>query len=280
MRVGSVPDGKTIYHYCPPKAFYEIMHSKCIWLSASNNTNDYSETRWAERFFNEAIEQFDTDSTRQKLEKLQDFFHLNSPLAHIASFSEEGDLLSQWRAYADNAHGVSIGFNLDYFEFKRAMPFMAETVDLTLGATNVSYDIQELREQLNEVVRQYLAIEADDGNGLITAALYLRYLCQTSKNPAFAEEREYRIIHTPLIASDHGGGIAIFGNCSERKFRIVGNKLTSYFELDFSTIKKLCPIDKIILGPKNQFSNYDIQNFLASLNLGNIEIVRSNATYR
>jgi hypothetical protein len=30
--------------------------------------------------------------------------------------SEEGDLLSQWRAYADNGAGVSIGFTKEYFE--------------------------------------------------------------------------------------------------------------------------------------------------------------------
>jgi hypothetical protein len=70
--------------------------------------------------------------------------------------SETGDLLSQWRGYADNASGVSIGFRTEFLSNLKTR--IASPTELGLSAVN--YDPEAVRELITptyEVIREALA---------------------------------------------------------------------------------------------------------------------------
>ena len=89
------------------------------------------------------------------------------------------------------------------------------------------------------------------------------------KNPAFAEEKEWRLISFGLKNSEE----------AEVKYRPCGNKIIPYFEIDILELG-IAPIQDIVLGPKHQTPDHVVKNMLASAQLGSPNISRSTATYR
>jgi len=101
-----------VYHYCSLEAFLAIIQSKCLRLSDINTMNDSHEMHWAYSKLAEAansIAEFDEIF----LEEFDDVFSKLqlSSLPLIACLSKDGDVLSQWRAYADDGAGVALGLD-------------------------------------------------------------------------------------------------------------------------------------------------------------------------
>ena len=108
------------------------------------------------------------------------------------------------------------------------------------------------------------------------------------KNPAFIEEKEWRIVITFLMDNFSGADLSSF-NTDEYKFGkldyiVSNNKLVSHFEIGFPNIKNA--ISEIVIGPKCNESIVDIKHFLISLGIlanmddKSIEITKSQASYR
>jgi len=76
-------------------------------------------------------------------------FRLGAPAAYIACFSEKGDLLSQWRAYADDGEGVAIGFDPNGGRF----PVVNELPHNNAGP-DFAYTISEVRYADDVVVAE------------------------------------------------------------------------------------------------------------------------------
>jgi hypothetical protein len=115
-----IPD--TLWHYTSFAGFQGIISSKKIWASEYRFLNDRKEfvhaKELAQALVNEEPERIEQFPVRKTM---QDAFNMafNTGLLHedrnrimVASFSEEADQLSQWRGYADNSRGVSVGFDL------------------------------------------------------------------------------------------------------------------------------------------------------------------------
>jgi hypothetical protein len=68
--------------------------------------------------------------------------------------SEEGDLLSQWRGYADDGCGVAIGFESSFFsDLTEMTPDRAKGFDLLF--VQVCYDPKEQRKLLDPITRSF-----------------------------------------------------------------------------------------------------------------------------
>jgi hypothetical protein len=130
----STQNGSSIYHYCDSTTFWSMCSNKSMWLSSIFNMNDSKELIWGR----DVILNILKDNKHLFPQDFRFFIILNiynvdgNLLPLIASFSKNGDLLSQWRAYADNAKGFSIGF-------------CKETISNTLPVNmkNVLYDQKE-----------------------------------------------------------------------------------------------------------------------------------------
>lgn len=284
MVMSDYPD--IIYHYCSTDSFLKIIESKSMWLSAATCLSDYAEIIWIDRKINDAIQALKNESNEEQIRKLLHLYELNSPMPFVAAFSEYGDTLSQWRAYADDGSGVAIGFNPRYFDFKQTVPLPNISPEYSLGLSKVIYNDKEQTHMVRSVISSYLKAlaeeDADEGNLLINATMTLRRLSCIFKNAAFKEEVEWRIIHTPLIPGDGTtGNTDIIGGVSDLKFRSASGRLVPYFELSFAKRKgDQSPIVHIVLGPKNESNHADVTLFLSLNGLQVVKISRSAATYR
>ncbi|WP_447035297.1 DUF2971 domain-containing protein [Vibrio alginolyticus] len=273
----------TIYHYCDLNGFTSIIRNKKLWVSATNNLNDYREVNWfVDKVFHRLKELVNPEN-EELLNQFWELKTINSPMPYICSFSKNGDLLSQWRAYADDGQGVALGFNRDYFNFKVQIPSPNVSKEFSTGISDVFYDDDEQEKVIEDILAKILApyeTEQEKSGNLLHAVTALNQLSYVCKNNAFREEDEVRIIHTPLITGDQEGATHLMGNMSEMLHRVSGNTLTSYFELDFSEVKDVQPLLEIVLGPKCKISKYDMDTFLSLNGFGKTTYRISTASYR
>lgn len=120
---------KILYHYCSTQKMYGIIAGKQLRMSDITKSNDYDEVKM---FFPDIIDAM-TDEYRKNPfsfefldetdeKALSIFFRFiyeyfcvkfdkGGVTNFVICFCEEGDKLSQWRGYADNGKGVSLGFS-------------------------------------------------------------------------------------------------------------------------------------------------------------------------
>ena len=105
-----------LYHYASLEGFEKIIHSKKLWASELHYLNDASEIRHFgnlvidEARRRRAAEASNTEVLSQLIAWTTDRIN-RGPLVFASSFSENGNLLSQWRGYCPNGVGVSLGFD-------------------------------------------------------------------------------------------------------------------------------------------------------------------------
>ncbi|NTU47348.1 DUF2971 domain-containing protein [Candidatus Roizmanbacteria bacterium] len=105
---------KTFYHYCSLEAFISIIQKEEIWLSYLKLSSDAMEGMV---FKNTIL----TLAERDKISPIIIDLLKNVIIAieneldgFIFSLSNQGDLLNQWREYASDGSGFSIGFSEDF----------------------------------------------------------------------------------------------------------------------------------------------------------------------
>jgi hypothetical protein len=117
-----------IYHYCDVAAFFNILKNKKIWLSGVNNLNDHQEVEWTIRKIHSALKKLEAKFPLTDIEGLWNQIQQSRATPYVCSFSSEGDLLSQWRAYARDGSGFAIGFNADYFPNSGKLPHLSASL--------------------------------------------------------------------------------------------------------------------------------------------------------
>jgi hypothetical protein len=208
--------------------------------------------------------------------------------------SEEGDLLSQWRGYAADATGVSIGFSKDYLEQLAEAGRVEDKPGFTLNRVEYDHETQEslikptyleIKKLINEGAfkfgkRSLFDVRSDDEvksdnqkNRGAFSQLSMRVLTLFTKlfllkTRAFREEREWRLIS---YFSKTGTDM-----CS---FRALSDRIVPYREYELVESQS-SPIVKVILGPKNTTPNYVIESFLRQRGFPNVTILHSEASYR
>lgn len=124
-----------LYHYCTMDTFMGVVRNKQLWMSDISRSNDYNELKILFPFIYNKIEEeytkaeFDFIYKRrsgvtgikrllQDVDELLFSFEKNGNLtSFVVCFSEVGDLLSQWRGYANDGKGFALG--LSYDELKK-----------------------------------------------------------------------------------------------------------------------------------------------------------------
>jgi hypothetical protein len=269
--------GNIIYHYCSVESFRAIIENKTLWLSSVYNLNDYKEIHWIKDKIFKKIKRSITKDNFSKYKIFEELYSKQLPNVYIASFSEGSDLLSQWRAYANDGFGVAIGFNSDYFKENN----MVKT-------SCVLYDEEEQEKQINlileplEKLDENIDINSKEFSNICKSIIVdINNLSAKSKNELFKEEQEVRLIHTPKIIDDKKNERFIFkDNLSQMMFRSVCGNLIPYFELKFDKEKETPAILEIIKGPKNKFINEEAKIFLSNNGFYCVDIKSSKSSYR
>ncbi|MXP42537.1 DUF2971 domain-containing protein [Altererythrobacter soli] len=218
-------DGTRFVHYTSAESAVAILRSGRMLLRNSSLLNDFSEVEHGRACLAHA--QLNS-SAGEKLNSLmcgvqadlpdlfaQTYSQIFSAMksdTYLLSVSEHGDRehgdefedefgrLSMWRAYA-NRNGVAFVFNNS--------PFVTESNALNAFTSPVVYATPESFEpHFAEVVdglESCMDIVAPLGGAFLLELLIgaFRFATQSTKHPAFREEREWRIIYNPtMLRSD------------------------------------------------------------------------------
>ncbi|MEO7029140.1 MAG: hypothetical protein ABI147_07025 [Acidobacteriaceae bacterium] len=109
-----------LYHYTNGTGLFGIFRDKAIWASSAYHLNDSNEFRYAIQLIKEELinrirgEKDARNETYSDLLKELDNFQSGIQV-FVASFSEEGDLLSQWLSYGNRLNGYAIGMRRAHF---------------------------------------------------------------------------------------------------------------------------------------------------------------------
>ena len=145
----------TIYHYCGVDGFLGIVRNRELWLTHCRFMNDYAEhigmLTQAHEYLQGLTLYGPQDEFRNALEHLSGLVQ-QSP--YLACFSSEGDLLSQWRAYANDGAGFAIGFSKD--AIKRQCDDGGKAAGVGVSLQQVSYDASQSSDRLRATIQSYL----------------------------------------------------------------------------------------------------------------------------
>lgn len=200
---------RPLYHYTDAAGLIGILKSRAIWASSCRHLNDPQEFTHAVNL----IEQVIAKSNSRGLSSLygtllpdaveesshnalrSELYRQQSETLYVASFSENKDVLSQWRAYCSAGNGYSIGF----------APAVFRDLDNDFHLIKCVYKPSDQRRLCQALVDSFLETEsALDGKpkGLLTAARRLGWVSKlllvaaSIKSAGFKEEAEWRLVVT------------------------------------------------------------------------------------
>lgn len=197
-----------------------------------------------------------------------------NPEVYVASFTEEGDLLSQWRGYCPKG-GFSIGFHFDL------LSYIAEIHDSFLLPCVYDFKIQKkiIEELLVSYNKKYSeSLKNNDKNNSDELArsisnefiISLFALAPMLKHESFKEEKEWRIVSSLLRVMP------------DIQFRANESNIIPYIEISLCQSKEEIEFKKIFIGPSsiNQYSKEAVLQLLRKNRLHHNAIRLSSAPYR
>ena len=251
-----------------------------LWLTHQSGMNDSRETNWAVPIINEEIKRQRTEETVGFFTRTCEDFNLNKAELYLASFSRDNDSLSQWRAYADDGEGFAIGFRAITFNVRPQLPSRSTVSEATTGFVEIQYNDDHLRNAIRTIFCCQKALHTSGGDSMLCAH-QLRTLAYSFKNPAFHEEKEWRIAYAPLsLTHPEKRDLQITGALTSIRFRSTQYGVLPYFEIPFGETDRENAITEIVIGPKNRTNTGLLEMMLRSFGYKYATVRRSAATYR
>jgi hypothetical protein len=205
-----------LYHYCSANTFLSIAMGQSLWASEFTLSNDLLEGKWIDK----TIEHLCDGKNIPKNQRERILSHVNGLRTTLGAvgfcLSEESDLLSQWRGYADDGRGVSVGLRREYLELLVEQQ-QSQYDGFTTSLGKVEYSLKEQAAEIGfwiDSIFEFLARGAqqvpmgfphqDDPNWHAienAQRLWTDFLEEFAnltpdifrfKNPAFSEERKTR----------------------------------------------------------------------------------------
>lgn len=303
---------KVLYHYCSVPTFYNITRNRSIWLSDIGKSNDSQELKWIKgqcRYYilkawtdyakavqeNGELEKVDFDKFEQIQNQLEDLYKYETEKCWGFCLSEKKDDLGQWRGYADDGHGISIGFKSSYFKAIMRAGKTEITDPSSVAFDSICYNEKETEKLFYESCGLSLItpeMTSDDVIKRLRAAIVASLLLAPFyKNGKFAEEKEWRLVFSTLTKDLIAGKTpktefeAIFPDKEiQYDFIVRNNELVSH--IAFADNKMASNISEIWIGPKCKMTTVDLKMYLISVGLlkdyydNTIQIHKSQASYR
>ncbi len=261
-----------LYHYTTQAGLLGILKSGEIWATHTQYLNDHREFRHALDIFREELDALASQNgnveqakcMQEMREVVQD--ELSGVNVCVASFSEESDSLSQWRAYAGNA-GFAIGFEGDHLASLTAKDhaYLAPCIYENDGQKTL------VRALLEEVMEQNLSPERlNPRPGGNLSACLLRF-APLLKHRSFGAEREWRIITTP-----HSCRIPRFD------FRTGESMLTPFYRFPLADEGIPFRVSRVIVGPTphEREATASVRSVLVRLGLNDVAVTSSEVPFR
>lgn len=295
------PRINTIYHYTSLSGLISIIESQTLFCTNINFLNDKKEFKHGVNIIEKVIEKLKKEKLEISiLETIEtNIEQIYKGERYVTCFSKDGDLLSQWRAYANQGKGVSIGF--DFYNFEHC-------IEQIIHGKHIEYNEDIQNQVIEELVRIIIHFykskkEAIDWGDygfekLVTSVIFefLQDIISSYKNSSFKEEQEFRYEYEidgnmvkkkdEIISFRSSDTLIIPYIKLEAKYkRFLRNKEKGKYEnvgaYPIDAIKKL-PIKEIIIGPSLDYETIKIgiEELLLKHNYENIKIIKSEIPYR
>lgn len=306
---------KTLYHYCSVATFYNIIKNRSIWLSDISKSNDSLELRWIKgqcklyilkawveyvkslENYEQTLKLADFDRFKQLEDQLEYLFNLDMNKCWVFCLSGKKDDLGQWRGYADDGLGISIGFKPSYFSRIIRTGKTAGINEHSVTFDRVIYNEKKTERlfydlnfgNLSSITPQMNSSEVLEelNNTIIMSLLHAPFF----KNVKFEEEKEWRLVFNTIKSELYEGknpseefGKFFPNDRIQFEFSVRGNNLVSHLDYHDDNLAK--GISEIWIGPKCKVSPEDIKlflistGFLSSINDDAIKVHKSQASYR
>lgn len=275
-----------LFHYTNMAGLLGILTSEEMWFTSIFHLNDPSEL--AHGF---AMARRTLTEEAQREHKIAQYFCAvmmnlldDAPtvfLHFIGSFSRASNDLGQWRAYADNARGVAIGFSPKLFQI------VENSDELSLSektfVARVDYDPANCARNFQRAVRHAVGIAVRNDCYVRSDAERKRFVREmtvqlappliwyssTSKHAAYAHEQETRLI----IVNDREKLDPITRTRARR------SNLVPYIPSPFR-VREKGALMKIMVGPAaDRLAENAVQSLLASHGLPPDIVERSDIPY-
>ena len=279
-----------LYHYTSLEGLLGIIESKSIWATNVLYLNDASELNYSINLLREEI-----NNVKEKIpivinglgkfsffdgliESIDKFISHPYPIGFfVCSFSEEKDLLSQWRGYCPRGIGFSLGFNLD------KLKGCAEESKCSITLCNYNEEDQKsaLRKVISDISARYdVEIKKSSWPGpwgeteqelFVDLLMEFIELAPTFKHPKFEAEKEWRIIVSRNLKS-----------MKFIRFRPGQSMVVPYIEIPLPTEGGNLIINKIVVGPTHEpkLSKASVEMLLKSKNVKFDKVQYSTIPYR
>lgn len=248
-----VPDGKfaRLYHYTSYRGALGIAESEKLWATNIHYLNDYEEFKHAIEIAT-SVFYLMRPSQSPQINTLIDriakrFESIGEISIYVACFSEEDDVLSQWRGFAAGG-GIAIGFIYD--ELKE----IAEKH--SLGLVKCVYKYDEKAALIKSSLARSISKHADwstatDKDFEVATRDFIDrffFLAASFKHQAFSEEKEWRVVSAPMPSTNAHIGM-----------RGTNSMLIPHFEVDLNVLKRtndkgqrILGFDRFVVGPTKE----------------------------
>lgn len=259
-----------LYHYTTQEGLLGILKTDSLWATKIHFLNDSSEYALACNLAVEEIksrlerEQREDERKRLKclleLEVVPNLKHFN---VCVVSFSEDPDSLGQWRAYG-GARGYALGFHGPHIQRQIREPRFA--------LAKCIYKKEEQQKAIEDLVLETLGNDFPTENALPIGGdfgVHLMRLAPLLKSHSFHEEKEWRVITTPVFAT-------------RLKFRPGRSTIIPYYEFVLGD-KKASYLASITVGPgpERELALNAVQPLLAHWNIHeHVRAISSEVPYR
>lgn len=252
----AAPQIHQLFHYTSYDAMLSIVSSGSLWASDIYYLNDSTELSGSLQIFLTAARAGSLSSRFNEglQRKLIDWFerggllntdgsvYSESPI-YVASFTEFGDALGQWRGYTPHGRAVSLGVSSHFFEktalrqgFSLGRCIYGESAQLKVASELVELMLGTAAESerlavLDAHSSQALAFAAAKPQLLRAAALF--------KDDSFTEEREWRLVSSVERPGDQ----------YSVNYRAGRTVLIPYTKIALKDKDGELPINDVFLGP-------------------------------
>ena len=287
-RAVSARETSTIFHYCSAETLITILTEKTLRFSDAKLLNDGEEVLWPQEVFYSALKRIVDRTTDDPIANVipksfctrleKEWRNISSMMRHfLCCFSDSGDSLSQWRAYADDGRGFSLGLSTTGSIPAQMLEVLYSHDDQIIEVIDTIKYIfakQKLRSKT-----KYIEFSGDI-IGILARSIAF-------KNPAFRDEREIRLSHLVYIENrDNNSRFKLLpikednitrphdGNIS---FRASGGRLVGYVDFELITPSN---VKEVWIGPKCASSEEDLTLMLSTLGYTDVKVKVAGSRYR
>jgi hypothetical protein len=296
---------KELYHYCSTQTAFAILDSRTIRLSALAFANDSKEGKRVGDDFSRRLSNSSVSKALSDVARVTILGYAGHTDGFAFCLSEEKDILGQWRAYADDACGFSIGFcpkalTQDYGHVPFGSSFF-ELVKVKYGEDGLDELLQPIVSQLEKFHTLYgdvttLAegLSVLDALELVDRPGHGQYVYSILDRSKKLQVEKLLKLLSAVHFKIYNYKVDSF--IEEKEWRLLRFRHKEHFpEIDYlatsRVIKPFIPcliadparevIKRVVLGPKNQTNIEWVKAFLASRNLAHVEVERSKiSSYR